>query len=107
MTIQNNASLFAFANGLVCLLIYAFFLTPKQIIEVTEPKDWLTRLRWIILGILVLSVVSSLPSVLYQFYRMIGEEHPLLRTVATVTGQISKTCTTVLLVLVYTYKRKA
>lgn len=104
--IENKASLFALINGIVCLLVYAFFLTPKQIFEVTRPKNWLTRLRWIILSILVISVLTSIPSVVYQYYRTFGHDSEFLRNLATITSQISKTCTTILLVLVFTYKKR-
>jgi hypothetical protein len=104
--VHNYSSLAAFIISAVCFAVYLFFLTPRQLEEVLRPRDWLTRLRLIILGILLISLLTSVPSLLYQYYRTIGQEHVLLRNVSTVTSNISKLGLTVLLVLVFTYRKR-
>lgn len=103
--IDNWSSLFAVITSIACVSVYIFFLMSKQVAEVVRPRDWLSRLRWIILAILVISIIASVPGIVYQVYRMLGEDSVLLRNVATITSQISKVATTILLVMVFTYRK--
>lgn len=103
--INNYSSLLAFLISVVCFAVYLLFLTPRQFKEVLRPRDWLTKLRWIILAILVVSLLTAIPSLVYQYYRTIGIEYTVLRNVATVTSNISKLGLTILLVLVFTYRK--
>lgn len=101
--ITNYASLLAFVLSVGCLTVYALFLIPKQTQEVLKPGDALTRLRWIILTMLVISLITAVPSTVYQYYRATGVELELLRNVSAITSNLSKVATTVLLVLIFTY----
>ncbi len=104
--IQNYPSLIAFVTGIVSLSIYMFFLAPKQFNEVLRPKDGITNLRKIILTLLIVTILTSIPPTVYQFYRMTGHEYTFLRNLSTILSQASKLGTTILLVMVYTYRRK-
>lgn len=104
--INNWYALTAFLISFLSLLVYAFFLMPKQINEVLRPKDWLTRLRWIILTILAVSILTSIPGVVYQYSRVLGDESDFLRNFVTISSNISRLASTVLLVLVFTYRKK-
>lgn len=104
--IDNYFSFSGFIISVICLGVYVLFLTPKQFKEVLRPVDWLTGLRWYILLILILAIITSIPSTLYQLYRALGDNYIVLQNISTVTSQISKLSTTILLVLVFTYSKK-
>lgn len=103
---MNYAALTAFIIGGFCTSVYVFFLMPKQFNEVLRPKNYLTRLRWIILAILLISIGTSIPGLLYQYGRIGGQDFQVLRNVATITSNVSRLATTILLVLVYTYRKE-
>lgn len=102
----NFWSLASFLIRFVGIVVIALYLFPKQIKEVMRPTDGLTGLRWQILGVLGLSVLSALPSVTYQIVRTFGGEAELLRNIASVTSTMSWMLIIVLLVLIFNYKRK-
>lgn len=82
------------------------FVIRKQYYEVLIPRDWLTRLRWIIFSTLLASIIGLVPVIAYQYIRMFGGDSETLRSVATVTGNIGRLASTVLLVMIYTYRKK-
>lgn len=94
-----------FSIALLALLVLAY-LVPKQMLEVMRPKDWLTGLRWQILGVLVVSIVGLVPSVVYLALRNMGTESEALRTVAGISGNVSRLANAILLVMIFSYRRK-
>ena len=89
------------------LSVIVFYVIPKQFAEVLRPYNWLTGLRWQILGLFIFSVVSAIPSMTYQMLRSFGNiEADFLRNIASITGNISDLGITILLVLIYNYKQK-
>jgi hypothetical protein len=105
--IASYSSLVGTVIGLLCLGVYIFFLTPLQFKEVLRTdRMWLSRLRWIILSILVISIITAVPGLIYQIGRTFGHDYTVLRNIATILGSISKLGTTILMMLLYTYKQK-
>lgn len=104
--ITNYPSLFALIVSIVSVIVLAGFLFPKQVTETLRPQDQLTGLRRIILAILVVSVLSTIPTIIYQYFRMVGHEYDVMRNVVTVTSQISRIANLTLLVMVFNYHIK-
>lgn len=84
-----------------CYLIYL------QVIETLRPVDGLTPLRWQILLTLVISVVTQVPSIYYQYLRIAGIDSPVLREVVTITANFSLIAIMVLLVLIFNFKKRS
>lgn len=101
-------------NPAIVISIVISFLTAtvllwvayKQFYEVLMPRDWLTRLRWLILAMLVVAIVGILPVITYQVCRLLGTENEVLRNVASVLGNLSRLAGAVLLMLIYRYKKE-
>lgn len=89
-----------------CFMVYAFYLTVKQFREVMRPKSWLTGLRVLILGTLIMTTITFIPSIFNLYFTAIGERYEVLRTASVIIGSINLICSTVFLVLIYTYNRK-
>lgn len=106
---MNDLNWYALVSLIIRVLsigIILFYVIPKQFFEVLRPKNWLTGLRWLILLLFIFSVISAIPSLAYQFLRTIGDDSPLLRNIASISGNLSNLGTSVLLVLIYNYKKK-
>lgn len=84
-----------------CYLIYL------QVVETLRPVDGLTPLRWQILLTLVISVVTQVPSIYYQYLRIAGMESAVLREVVTITANFSLIAIMVLLVLIFNFKKRS
>jgi hypothetical protein len=104
--IENTPAFISFLLGLLTTSVFIFFLMPKQFKEVIRPYDGLTRLRWYILAILVFSIITAIPGLTYVYFRSTGHEYHVLRNIASILGRISSLATTILLILVYTYRTK-
>lgn len=89
----------------ICFLVFLCFLIPRQTKEVLLPQDGLTRLRYWLLGILLLITITLIPSITFQFFATIGHEYKVLRNVATIVSGVNLVGLTVLFVLVYIYRR--
>lgn len=83
-----------------------FYIIPKQFREVMRPKNWITPLRWQLLLLFGFSIISALPALSYQVIRTFGGESPGLRNMASISGNLSTLATTILLYMVYNYKKK-
>lgn len=105
--IENWAFFVRFLLTTGCFCVYVFFLTPKQLKEAVRPSDWLTGLRYLILGILVLTVVTFIPSIIYLLFLALGQELGTLRQVSSVVGGINLVGTTTLMVLIFTYRKRS
>jgi len=103
----NISSFIALVIRLIGLVVVGFYLFPKQLKEVLRPVDWLTELRWQILALLSVSVVSGIPSIWYQIIRLNGGEAEILRNISTVTSNVSQLLIIILLVLIFNYKKKS
>lgn len=91
----------------ISISIILFYVIPKQFFEVLRPKNWLTGLRWYILMLFVFSIIAAIPSLVYQGYRTFGLDAPALRNIASILGNLSNLSTSVLLVLIYNYKKRS
>lgn len=100
-----DASFIAIVFKTIFLLV-AFYLFYRQMGEVFRPLDSLSALRWQILSVLGLSIISGIPSLVYQFVRWGGGEAELLRQVATITSNVSQLAIVILLLMIFTYRRK-
>lgn len=106
---MNNLNWYALASLVIRAVsvgIILFYVIPKQFFEVLRPKNWLTGLRWYILLLFIFSIVSAVPSLVYQAIRTTGSDSSILRNVASILGNLSSLSTSILLVLIYNYKRK-
>ena len=90
----------------ISIAIVLFYIIPKQFMEVLRPRDWLTRLRWQILLLFLFAVFSSIPSLSYQAARINGEPNESFRSAVSITSNLSILSTSILLVLIYNYKKK-
>ena len=109
--ILGNAEISTIIALLIKLIVFAviaFYIVPKQLREVFRPKDGLTALRWQILVLLSVSVFTSIPSAAYQLVRLFDPAgtYELLRSIATVTNNLSSLIIVVLLVLIFNYKKR-
>jgi hypothetical protein len=104
MSIDLNA-FFGLLVGLTTIAAYVH-VTFKQSAEVTRPRNWLTGLRWLLLATLVIAVLGYVPSLVLLGLRTFHIESPVLRSISTITGQVSRLGGAVLIEAVYNYKRK-
>lgn len=105
----DSFNLYALISLLIRILalgIILFYVIPKQFMEVTRPKNWLTGLRWQILLLFIFSIMAAIPSLTYQYIRTFGGDSQVLRNVASITSNLSSLGTSILLVLIYNYRRK-
>lgn len=105
--IENWAYFIRFIIVLGAFGAYLFFLTPKQFREVLAPSDWLTGFRWAILAVLLGTTITLIPSLVYLFYAMQGQDYPALRNIASVVGGTNLIFTTIAMVFLYTYRTKS
>jgi len=102
----NVYSLIGLVIRSIAIAIILFYIIPKQFKEVLRPRDWLTGLRWQMLLMFSFAILASVPSVVYQILRTIGVDAPVLRDISSVTGNLSFLAISLLLVMIYNYKRK-
>ena len=91
---------------IVSIGIVLFYIIPKQFLEVLRPRDWLTKLRWQILLLFLFTIFASIPALSYQAARVNGEPSEAFRNIVTVSSNLSVLSTSVLLVLIYNYRKK-
>lgn len=105
---MNDLNFNALTGLLISLVSLAalLYVAYKQTFEVLRPKNWLTGLRWQIYALLIISIVGLIPAITYQFCRVIHVQAEFLRSVATVTGALSRLGNAVLLVMVFNYRKK-
>lgn len=102
----HTVFLLRFIMTLACFLLYLLFFNVKQFQEVTRPKDSLTRLRWIILGVLILATITFVPSLVYLYFLSLGHQYEGIRKIAVFTSGINLIGSTFLLFLIFTYRIK-
>lgn len=85
--------------------VVAFFIIPKMIGEVMRPKSQFTRLRWIVLLLFIISAITTLPVLAYQYMTFL-EERPSqhLASLVSVIGSVGSLANTILLLMLFTYK---
>lgn len=88
------------------LTVYTFFLFVKQVRETKANKDVYSPLRNYILAILVLSIITLCPLVMYQYLIATGNDSVALRNMISIIGGLNQITTTVLMVLIFTYRVK-
>lgn len=89
-----------------CFMVYAFYLSVRQFREAIRPRSWLTGLRYLILGTLILTTATFIPSIFNLYFTSIGERYEVLRTASVLIGSVNLVGSTVFLILIYTYRRK-
>lgn len=97
--------LFNLTFGLIMLVGYAY-LAVKQFIQVLRPRDFLTRLRVQIFSVLMISIITFIPSLVYQFVRLSGDESEFLRAVVNILSRVSSLCVLIILIAVFNYRQK-
>jgi len=103
--IENWAYFIRFLMVLVCFLVYVLYLSPKQALEVIRYDDWLNRLRWLILSIIGIAALSLIPSIVNLYFLSIGLRYIILGNISAITGGISLAATTLLMVLIFNYRK--
>lgn len=106
---MNDLNIFSLIGLIIrstAIGIILFYIIPVAIMQVFRPRDWLTGLRWRMLGMFAFSITASVPSVIYQIMRTYGIESELLRNISSVTGNLSFFGISILLVMIYNYKEK-
>lgn len=102
---MNLAIILNIAFGLVLLAGYSY-MSVIMVKEAMRPKDWLTPLRYRILAAMALTVLTIIPSLLFQVLRLYGYESEELRTLVTVTSRVGGITNVFLLYSIFNYKRK-
>lgn len=102
----NLLATIGFVIRLLAIGIILFLVLPRAIIELLRPHDWLTGLRWRLLGVFVFTILASVPSVIYQILLVYGIQSDILRAVITITGNLSFLGFAVLVLMIYNYRRK-
>ena len=74
--------------------------------EALRPTDWLTKLRWRIFLVVFITVITLIPSLVYQILRLYGFDSPEIRNIVTITSKINALATFLLLIGIFFYKRK-
>ena len=105
MEVSNWFFFGRFLITFACFLVFLGFLIPRQTKEVLLPADGLTRLRYWLLGVLLLIVLTLIPSITYQLFVSFGHEYKVLRNVTSIIGGVNLVGMTILFVLIYTYRR--
>lgn len=105
MASANSSIVFSLVTGSISLLVL-LYVSRKQFYEVLLPSDGLTRLRWIILIMLVVSIIGIVPVLAYQTLRLMGTDSDTLRNIAAITGNLSRLASALLLLMVYHYRLK-
>jgi hypothetical protein len=103
---MNVVAIISLTARLLAIAMVTYFSVPGQIREVWRPKDYLTRLRWYILALLVLFIISSFPSLLLQFLRIGGPTGGILSSVASIATNVSILSMAILFVLISKYRQK-
>jgi hypothetical protein len=99
-------------NAVVSLIIGLFtlgvliYIIPIQGRESLRPFDQLTKLRWIIFILLVLSAYTIVFPLMYQFLRATGSDSEAFRNIASISSRVSQFGTAILLLMVFKYKVK-
>lgn len=84
------------------LPVLAFF----QLREALQPWDYLSRLRWYLFILLTFVTLTAVPSIVYLFMRYFNYDNETVRALVTILGNIRALGSSLLLVLIFTYKRK-
>jgi hypothetical protein len=104
--IQSWPFFIRFLITTACLITYLCLIIGVQWREVLKPKDWLTGLRWFILGSLSISAIALAFPAIYLFYLSLGNDSQTLRQVISLISGVHLISSTVLLVLIFTYRRR-
>lgn len=104
--IENIPIFIRFLVTTGCFLVFLIFLFPRQLKEVILPEDGLTRLRWYLLSILLVIIVTLIPSIVSQFFQAMGHDYSVLRNISAIVGAANLGALTVLFVMIYIYRRK-
>lgn len=102
---MNLPVLFSIFFGLVLFIGYSY-ISILMVKESTRPRDWLTPLRYRILAAMVLTVLTIVPSLIFQILRYYGIESGELRNIVTITSRVGGLLNLFLLYSIFTYKRK-
>lgn len=101
----NPYALFGVFSSFIAIVVLVY-VCYKQLLETTQPRNWLTNLRWYILVLLMVSAMTAVPALAYQLVRVQGHDSHTLRNFVTITSNISKLTTSFLLLMIWNYKRK-
>lgn len=104
--IENWVFFSRFLMTFAVFLLYVLFFNYRQSREVARPRDGLTRLRWIILSVLLLTTVTLVPVMVYQLLISFGHDYGIMRNIISIVGGINVICSTFLLYLIFTYHIK-
>lgn len=102
----NIYSLIGLVLRTLAVGIIVFYIIPKQFKEALRPKDWLTGLRWQMLALFSLAIVASVPAIVYQILVTNGIQAPILRNVATISGNLSFLGISIVAAMIYNFKKK-
>lgn len=103
--IENIPVAIRFLATTGCFLVFLFFLTPRQVKEVLLPEDGLTRLRWYLLSVLLVIIITLIPSMVSQFFQAIGYDYRILKNISAIVGAVNLVSLTVLFIMIYIYRR--
>lgn len=87
----------------LCLAVFIIYLTPAQLKETVLPFDRYSKLRWIVLGILLLIVFTLVPVVTNLYFLMQGIRYEILADISAIAGTVTILGLTGLFVLVFRY----
>lgn len=82
------------------------YVIPVQVMELTRSRDSLTKLRIMLLCMVMFTVMAGLPPFAYQFIGISVSTTELLRQIASLCSAFGFFMSSLLLVFIYNYKRK-
>lgn len=102
----NLYSLFNLITRIYSIIVF-LIIVYLQIREVFgRPKDFLTKFRRRILILLLVSIIATVPSLIYQFARSRGLDSEGLRNAVTITGGLFTVTISHLMLTIWRYKGK-
>lgn len=104
--VENIPVFIRFLATTGCFLVFLFFLTPRQVKEVLLPEDGLTRLRWLLLSVLLVIIITLIPSIVSQFFQAMGHNYRVLRNISAIVGAVNLVSLTILFIMIYIYRRQ-
>lgn len=100
----NFYSLFSLVTIIISTIIFLYVVYLQYQETYGREKDFITPLRQRILMLFILSILSSAPSIVYQYARTRGWDSEQLRNIVTISGGIFRITISWLMLMIWTFK---
>lgn len=106
--IDNYNALSGLVIGVLTFTVICYAVV-LQSLELSRPKDPVSKLRKQIFFVLLIALITSAPSLMYLYFRTIGVPDPelvLLRNVSTIAARIGGLANAVIIVMMFRFTIK-